>query len=162
MTATGGTRGEGGPQRGGSPGAAETASRILQPVGWPRGAGYANGIAASGRIVVVAGQIGWNPLTSEIETDEIAAQTRQALMNVAEVLRAGDADPGHVVRMTWFITDRKAYVDARREIGRIYRDIFGEHYPAMTVVVVAGLLEDRAMVEIEATAVVPHTPSFRS
>ncbi|MFN2398504.1 MAG: RidA family protein [Gemmatimonadaceae bacterium] len=118
-------------------------------------------MGASGRIVVTAGQIGWNPLTGEIETDEIAAQTRQALMNVVAVLRAGDAEPSHVVRMTWFITDRKAYVDARRKIGRIYKEIFGEHYPAMTVVVVTGLLEDRAMVEIEATAVVPHTRSLR-
>lgn len=137
-------------------GADETATRILQPAGWPRGIGYANGVGASGRIVFVAGQIGWNPLTSEFETDEIVAQTRQALMNVVAVLRAGDAEPGHVVRMSWFITERKAYLDARREIGRIYREIFGEHYPSMTVLVVAGLLEDRARVEIEATAVVPH------
>lgn len=130
--------------------------RILQPAGWPRGIGYANGVSASGRMVFVAGQIGWNPRTSEIETEEFSAQTRQALLNVVAVLRAGDAEPGHVVRMTWFITDRKAYLDARREIGRIYREIFGHHYPAMTVVVVTGLFEARARVEIDATAVVPH------
>lgn len=128
---------------------------VLQPDGWPRPAGYANGIAARGRLVFVAGQIGWNPETCRFETDDFVAQTLQALHNVAAVLRAAGAESHHVVRLTWFITDRAAYLAAQREIGRVYRQVMGRHYPAMSVVVVAGLIEERAKVEIEATAVVP-------
>jgi enamine deaminase RidA (YjgF/YER057c/UK114 family) len=128
---------------------------FLQPEGWAPPVGYANGVAARGRMVFVGGQIGWNPETCAFETDDFAAQTAQALRNIAAVLRAAGAEPIHLVRLTWFITDKAAYLDARREIGRAYREILGRHFPAMSVVVVSALLEDRAKVEIEATAVVP-------
>jgi enamine deaminase RidA (YjgF/YER057c/UK114 family) len=129
--------------------------KIVQPPGWPRPSGYANGVSASGRVVAVAGQIGWNPVTQTFETDEMAAQVRQALDNLVVVLRAAGAEPRHVVRLTWYVTDRADYVASRREIGEAYRALFGEHYPAMSVVIVAGLLDHRAKVEIEATAMVP-------
>ena len=128
---------------------------ILQPESWAQPKGYANGIAAQGRLVFVAGQIGWNPATGQFETDDFAAQTAQALKNVAAVLREAGAEPRHVTRMTWFITDKVAYLASLREIGQAWREIMGRHYPAMSVVVVSALLEDRAKVEIEATAVVP-------
>jgi enamine deaminase RidA (YjgF/YER057c/UK114 family) len=127
---------------------------ILLPDGWPRPQGYSNGMAASGRIVAVAGQIGWNPVKQRIENDDLTLQVRQALVNIEAVLRSAGAIPSDLVRMTWFITDRDAYLKARKEIGRAYREIFGKHYPAMSVVVVAGLLDPRAKVEIEATAVI--------
>jgi enamine deaminase RidA (YjgF/YER057c/UK114 family) len=127
---------------------------ILQPAGWPRPSGYANGIAARGRLVFVAGQIGWNPETLRFETDDFAEQTAQALRNVVAVLRQAGAEPRHATRMTWYITDKAAYLAATREIGRAWREVMGRHYPAMSVVVVAALLEDRAKVEIEATAMV--------
>jgi len=128
---------------------------LIQPQGWPRPSGYANGVAASGRVVAVAGQIGWNPATETFETDEMAEQVRRALDNIVVVLRAAGAEPGHVVRLTWYVTDRTEYLAARREIGDAYRALFGDHYPAMSVIVVAGLLDARAKVEIEATAIVP-------
>jgi enamine deaminase RidA (YjgF/YER057c/UK114 family) len=128
---------------------------ILQPPGWTAPKGYVNGIAVTGRLVFVAGQIGWNPETCAFETDDFAAQTSQALANVATVLREAGAEPAHVVRMTWYITDKAAYLANQKEIGRAWREVMGRHYPAMTLVVVAALLEDRAKVEIEATAVVP-------
>ena len=127
----------------------------LQPAGWSAPSGYAHGVAAEGYTVFVAGQIGWNPVTSRFESDDFVAQVAQALRNVVAVLQAGGAEPRHIVRMTWFITDKPAYLSARREIGRAYRDIIGRHFPAMSVVVVSALIEDQAMVEIEATAVVP-------
>jgi enamine deaminase RidA (YjgF/YER057c/UK114 family) len=130
-------------------------SDILQPEGWAKPSGYANGIAARGRLVFVAGQIGWNPRTCEIETDDFAAQTEIALRNVAAVLREAGAGPEHVTRMTWYITDKSAYLAARRDIGRAGREGMGRHYPAMAAVVVSALVEDRARIEIEATAVVP-------
>lgn len=129
--------------------------KIVQPPGWPRPSGYANGVIASGRVVAVSGQIGWNPTTETFETDEMAAQARQALDNLVVVLRAAGAAPRDVVRLTWYVTDRADYVASRREIGEAYRALFGDHYPAMSVVVVAGLLARRAKVEIEATAVLP-------
>ena len=129
--------------------------KIVQPPGWPRPSGYANAVAASGRVVAVSGQIGWNPTTETFETDDMAAQVRRALDNVVAVLHAAGAEPRHVVRLTWFVTDRAAYVASRREIGEAYRALFGDHYPAMSVVIVAGLLDPRAKVEIEATAIVP-------
>jgi enamine deaminase RidA (YjgF/YER057c/UK114 family) len=129
--------------------------KIVQPAGWPRPSGYANGVVATGRIVAVSGQVGWNPATEKFETDEMAAQARQALDNLVVVLRAAGAEPRHVVRLTWYVTDRENYVASRREIGEAYRALFGDHYPAMSVVVVAGLLDRRAKIEIEATAVVP-------
>jgi enamine deaminase RidA (YjgF/YER057c/UK114 family) len=130
-------------------------NEILLPEGWAKPSGYANGVAASGRLIFVAGQIGWNPTTCEIEADDFAAQTETALRNVAAVLREAGAGPEHVTRMTWYITDKPAYLAARRDIGRAWREMFGKHYPAMAVVVVSALIEDRAKVEIEATAVVP-------
>ena len=128
---------------------------ILLPDGWPRPSGYAHGVAAAGRIIAVAGQVGWVPATAVFETDDFAGQVKQALANVRAVLREAGAEPRHVVRLTWYVTDRGAYLAARRAIGEAYRELFGRHYPAMSVVVVAGLLEERAKVEIEATAVVP-------
>ena len=130
-------------------------SDVLQPEGWAKPSGYANGIAARGRLVFVAGQIGWNPQTCEIETDDFAAQTELALRNVAAVLREAGAGAEHVTRMTWYITDKAAYLAARRDIGRAWREVMGRHYPAMAAVMVSALVEDRARIEIEATAVVP-------
>ncbi|HEX7880076.1 MAG TPA: RidA family protein [Candidatus Eisenbacteria bacterium] len=128
----------------------------LLPEGWPRPVGYANGVSVPcGRFITVAGQVGWNPHTLEFESSDLATQTRTALANVLAVLSAGGAEPRHVVRMTWYVTDRQAYLDARTAIGRAWRELFGSHYPAMSLVVVAGLLEALALVEIEATAVVP-------
>ena len=128
---------------------------ILQPAGWAKPIGYANGIAATGRQVFVAGQIGWNPATCQIETDDFAAQTAQALRNIVDVLHEAGAEPRHIVRMTWYITDKKAYLAGRKEIGQAWRETLGRHFPAMAVVVVSELIEDRAKVEIEATAVIP-------
>jgi enamine deaminase RidA (YjgF/YER057c/UK114 family) len=130
-------------------------SEILLPEGWAKPIGYANGIAARGRLVFVAGQIGWNPATCQFETDDFAAQTEQTLRNVAAVLHEAGAGPEHIARMTWYITDKPAYLAARRDIGRAWREILGRVYPAMAVVVVSALIEDRAKIEIEATAVVP-------
>ena len=130
-------------------------SDILLPEGWAKPIGYANGIAARGRLVFVAGQIGWNPATCQFETDDFAAQTEQTLRNIAAVLREAGAGPEHIARMTWYITDKPAYLAARREIGRAWREILGRVYPAMAVVVVSALVEDRAKVEIEVTAVIP-------
>jgi len=128
---------------------------VLQPDDWPAPRGYANGIAARGRLVFVAGQVGWEPVSERFESDDFAGQARRALENVVAVLRAGGAEPAHLVRMTWYVTDRDAYVAARRELATAWRELVGEHYPAMALVIVAGLLERRALVEIEATAVVP-------
>jgi enamine deaminase RidA (YjgF/YER057c/UK114 family) len=128
---------------------------VIQPEGWLAPRGYANGISATGRTVSVAGQIGWNPRTGAIESADFAAQAAQALRNVVAVLAAAGARPEHLVRMTWFITDRAAYMSARGDIGDAYREIVGRHFPAMSVVVVHGLIESDADVEIEATAIVP-------
>ena len=128
---------------------------ILQPEGWAPAKGYANGVAAEGRMVFVAGQIGWNPQTCAFETDDFVAQAAQALRNVVAVLATAGAEPHHVVRMTWYLTDRREYLDAGRELGAAYREVFGRHYPAMAAVIVAGLVEERAKIEIEATAVIP-------
>ena len=141
--------------QGGARRATRDAPEVVRPDGWPRPAGYADGIAAEGRLLSISGQIGWDPLTCTFASDDFAAQTAQALRNVVAVLRAGGAGPEHLVRLTWYVTDRAAYVAARRAIGAAYREILGAHYPAMSVVIVAGLLEERALVEIEATAVVP-------
>ena len=128
---------------------------IIRPERWAAPRGYSDAIAASGRIFVLAGQIGWNPETCELESDDFVAQTAQALRNIVTLLAAANAEPRHLVRLTWFITDREAYLFSRKEIGAFYREIIGSHYPAMSVVIVAGLVEERAKVEIEATAVVP-------
>jgi len=127
----------------------------LQPPGWPPPRGYANGVAAEGRLVFVAGQIGWDATSHVVAAGGLVAQTRQALENIVAVLAAGDARPDHIVRLTWFITDRDAYVRDRKAIGTVYREVIGRHFPTMSVIVVAGLLEPGALVEIEATAVIP-------
>ncbi|MBA3579235.1 MAG: RidA family protein [Gemmatimonadaceae bacterium] len=133
----------------------ETNPRILRPKGWPRPSGYSDGLVARGSLVVLAGQIGWNPVTAVFESDDISAQVGQALRNIVALLEEAGAEPRHLVRLTWFITDREAYISARREIGAAYREVIGANYPPMSVVVVSGLIEARAKVEIEATAVVP-------
>ena len=127
--------------------------QVLQPPGWLRPHGYANGIAAEGRQIFISGQIGWNA-EEQIVSDELAAQVRQALANVVEVLACANAKPEHLVRLTWYVTSREEYYASIEGIGAAYRDVIGRHFPAMSVVVVAGLLEPRAKVEIEATAVV--------
>jgi enamine deaminase RidA (YjgF/YER057c/UK114 family) len=127
---------------------------ILQPPGWARPRGYANGIAARGKTVFVSGMIGWDG-EERFHTDDFAGQTRQALENIVAVLAEAGAKPEHIVRMTWYVVDKKEYTGAYAEIGAAYRDIIGRHYPAMTAVQVAALIEDRARVEIEVTAVVP-------
>jgi enamine deaminase RidA (YjgF/YER057c/UK114 family) len=128
--------------------------KFLQPEGWAKPRGYANGIAASGRMVFVSGMIGWDA-DGVFHTDDFAGQVRQALANIVAVLAEGGAKPEHIVRMTWYVLDKKEYVAAYPEIGVAYRELIGRHYPAMTAVQVAGLVEDRARVEIEVTAVVP-------
>ena len=133
----------------------EPGPRVLRPDGWPPPRGYADGVVADGRVVALAGQIGWDPVTCTFATDDFAGQARQALRNVATLLREAGATPAHLVRMTWFVTSRDAYAAARRALGAAWREEMGETYPPMSVVVVAGLLEPRALVEIEATAVVP-------
>ena len=129
--------------------------RFLQPEGWVPPRGYANGVEATGRLVFVAGQIGWNPATGQFETDDFVEQVAQALRNIVAVLAEAGAGPEHVTRMTWYLTDRAAYLEHSREIGAAYRMVFGRHFPAMSAVMVAGLVEPRARVEIEATAVIP-------
>ena len=128
--------------------------QTLQPPGWPRPRGYANGVAARGRLVFVAGQIGWDE-QYRFQTDDLAGQVRQALKNVVAVLAQAAARPEHIARMTWYVTDKREYLSAARAVGEAYREIVGNHYPAMSVVQVAALLEERAKVEIEVTAVVP-------
>lgn len=128
--------------------------KIIQPDGWKHPRGYSNGVVAAGRQIFIAGQIGWNE-REEIVSDDFAAQTAQALRNVVAVLHAAGAGPEHLVRMTWYVTDKHDYLAAASDIGNAYREIIGAQYPAMTLVQVAALLEERAKVEIEATAVVP-------
>ncbi|MFM2052206.1 MAG: hypothetical protein RL456_243 [Pseudomonadota bacterium] len=127
---------------------------VLLPPGWPRPRGYANGVSARGRMVFVAGMIGWDA-QGVFHTDDLAGQVRQALANVVAVLAEGGARPEHIVRMTWYVTDRRAYVAAYPEIGRAYRELIGCYNAVMTAVEVSALVEDRALVEIEVTAVVP-------
>lgn len=128
--------------------------RTLQPEHWVRPRGYANGIEARGRQIFVGGQIGWNG-ECRFETDDLVDQVRQALHNVLAVLGVADAGPEHVVRMTWYLVDKREYAARLQEIGAAYRDTMGRNFPAMTAVQVADLIEDRAKVEIEVTAVVP-------
>ena len=128
--------------------------QILQPEGWMKPKGYANGIAATGRQVFVAGQIGWNE-QCVFETQDFAGQFRQALMNVVAVLAEAGAAPQHVTTMTWFVTDKAAYLRDAKAVGQTWREIMGRNYPAMTVVQVVALVEDAAQIEIQAQAVVP-------
>lgn len=129
--------------------------RVLRPAAWAPPSGYSDGVVASGRVIALAGQIGWDPTTCEFPSEDFAEQTRQALMNVAHLLAEAGAEPRHLVRLTWFVTDRDAYFAARQALGAAWRDVMGAWYPPMSVVVVAALLEPRAKVEIEATAVLP-------
>ena len=126
----------------------------LQPPGWAPAKGYANGIAARGTQVFVGGQIGWNA-QQQFETDDFIEQVHQTLRNVADVLKEAGAGPEHMVRMTWYVIDRVEYNARLRELGGVYRDVMGKNFPAMTCVQVAALMEERAKVEIEVTAVVP-------
>ena len=127
---------------------------ILTPEGWQAPIGYANGVVAQGMNIFVGGQIGWDS-EQKFHSDELVAQTRQTLQNIVAVLATGNSGPEHMVRMTWYIVDKQDYLAKRREIGRVYREIMGSHFPSMTLVQVADLLEDQAKVEIEVTAVVP-------
>jgi enamine deaminase RidA (YjgF/YER057c/UK114 family) len=128
--------------------------QILHPKGWSPAKGFANGVAASGRQVFVAGQIGWNA-EQRFESDEFVGQVEQALSNIVAVLAEADARPEHLVRLTWYVTDKREYLARLEEVGRAYRRVIGRHFPAMTLVQVSALVEERAKVEIEATAVIP-------
>lgn len=127
---------------------------FLNPSHWKKPIGYSNGVAASGRYVVTGGIIGWNE-NYEFETDDFAEQVDQALRSIVEVLAEGGAKPEHIVRMTWYVTDKQAYLASLKQIGQSYKTHIGRHYPAMALVQVVALVEDRAKVEIEVTAVVP-------
>ena len=127
---------------------------FLQPPGWAPAKGYANGVAARGTLVFVGGQIGWNA-QQQFETDDFIAQTRQTLQNVVAVLKEAGAGPEHMVRMTWYVIDRVEYNARLKELGGVYRDVIGRHFPAMTCIEVSALMEERAKVEIEVTAVLP-------
>ncbi|OON62520.1 enamine deaminase RidA [Massilia sp. KIM] len=127
---------------------------ILQPPGWPRPRGYSNGVAASGRQVHVSGMVGWDA-EGLFRSDDFVQQARQALENIVAVLREAGAGPEHIVRMTWYVLDKREYLEAGAALGAAYREVIGRHYPAMSAVQVVALMEDRARVEIEATAVVP-------
>ena len=127
--------------------------KFLQPEDWKPARGYANGIEAKGRLIVTGGQIGWNA-DQEFETDDFIGQCEQTLRNIVAILAEAGAGPEHLVRLTWYITDKQAYVSRQKELGQVYRQVIGRHFPAMAVVQVTALIEDRAKVEIEATAVV--------
>lgn len=127
----------------------------LLPAGWPRPRGYSHGVVARGRLVFIAGQVGWNPLTETFDHLAFSEQVRQTLLNIVSVLSEAGAAPQHLVRLTWFIADPDGYSEALEKIGEIYSEIMGRHYPVMSVVIVDKLLEEGAKVEIEATAVIP-------
>ena len=128
--------------------------QLLQPAHWARPKGYANGVAATGRHIFVAGMIGWDA-QNQFQTDDLVGQVRQALQNVVDVLAAAGATPAHITRMTWYLTDKRNYLACAREIGAAYRELIGDFGIAMTAVQVSALIEDRALVEIEVTAVIP-------
>ena len=127
---------------------------ILHPKHWKPARGYANGVAASGRMVFTGGIIGWNA-ECEFETDDFVGQVAQALRSIVEVLAEAEAKPEHLVRLTWYVTDKTEYLSNLKGLGAVYKEIIGRHYPAMALVQVVALVEDRAKVEIEATAVIP-------
>ena len=129
-------------------------SEILQPDGWKAPKGFANGVAVRGRQIYLSGQIGWDG-QGQFASDRLSDQVRQALENIVAVLRAGGAEPRHLVRLTWYVTSREEYLRESKSIGLAYREVIGRHFPAMAVVQVSALVEARAKVEIEATAVVP-------
>lgn len=128
--------------------------KILQPPGWARPRGYANGVAVSGTLVFIAGQIGWDE-NGQFVSDDLVEQTRRALHNVLAILAEAGGRPEHIARMTWYVIDKRDYLDNGAAIGAVYRELMGKHFPAMTAVEVSALIEDRAKVEIEATAVIP-------
>ena len=128
--------------------------QLLHPKHWKPARGFANGVAATGRQIFIAGQVGWNA-EQRFESDDFVVQVEQALANIVAVLAEADAKPEHVVRLTWYVADKREYLARLGEVGRAYRRVIGRHFPAMTLVQVAALLEERAKVEIEATAVVP-------
>jgi len=128
--------------------------KVILPAGWPRPKGYANGVLAGGNTLFMAGMIGWDA-QGQIHSDDFAVQARQALKNIADVLRAAGGVPENIVRMTWYVTDKREYLAASREVGQAFREIIGAYNAAMTAVEVKSLMEDRAKVEIEATAVLP-------
>ena len=127
---------------------------ILQPPGWARAKGFSNGIVASGKLVFIAGQVGWTG-EGEWKARDFAGQFRQALANILEVLAQANGKPEHIVRLTWYVLDKREYVGSLKAVGQAYRELMGKHYPTMAVVQVSGLVEDEAKLEIEATAVVP-------
>ncbi len=128
--------------------------KVLQPEGWAKPIGYANGIEAKGRQVYVGGQIGWNG-QCQFETDDFVGQVRQTLMNVVAIVREAGGEPHHITTMTWYFTDKQEYLGNLRGLGEAYREVIGRHFPAMSCVEVSALMEARAKVEIEATAVLP-------
>jgi enamine deaminase RidA (YjgF/YER057c/UK114 family) len=128
--------------------------QILQPPGWARARGFANGIACEGRLVFIAGQVGWTG-QGEWRSRDFAGQFRQALQNILDVLKEAQGGPEHIVRLTWYVIDKKEYLGSLKAVGEAYRELMGRHYPTMAVVQVSGLVEDEARLEIEATAVVP-------
>jgi len=133
---------------------AQSPHHFLHPTGWKATPGYSNGVAAEGRLVFTGGMIGWNG-QQEFETDDFVGQVEAALKAIVAVLAVGGAGPEHLVRLTWYVTSKREYLDNLRELGRVYKAVIGRHYPAMALVQVVALVEDRAKVEIEATAVVP-------
>ncbi|MCE2902577.1 MAG: RidA family protein [Gemmatimonas sp.] len=134
-------------------------ARVLQPPDWPRPRGYANGMSARGRLICLAGQIGWDA-SERLAGDDFVSQARQALRNIVELLACDGAGPEHLVRLTWYVVDRHDYLANAAALGAVYREILGRHYPAMTAVQVVALIEPGAVVEIEATAVVPDEPAL--
>jgi enamine deaminase RidA (YjgF/YER057c/UK114 family) len=130
--------------------------QTLHPKNWARPKGYSNGVVADGRLVFVAGQVGWNA-DQLFETEDFVAQVEQALANIVAVLAEAEARPEHIVRLTWYVTDKREYLTRLGDVGRAYRRVIGRHFPTMTLLQVAGLAEDGAKVEIEATAVIPNS-----
>ena len=128
--------------------------RILQPPDWAEPRGYSNGIAASGQIIFISGQIGWDA-QCKFQSTDFVEQARQALLNIVAILAEGGGKPEHITRLTWYVVDKKEYLNAGKALGAVYREVMGKHYPAMTAVQVTALVEDVARVEIEATAVIP-------
>ncbi len=128
--------------------------QILQPSEWAKPRGYSNGVAASGRLIFISGQIGWDE-QGRFQTADFVGQVRQALQNVITVLAEAGGEPQHITRLTWYVVDKREYIASLKELGKVYRDLMSEHYPAMTAVQVSALMEDMAKVEIEATAVIP-------
>ncbi|MDX5350688.1 MAG: RidA family protein [Paracoccaceae bacterium] len=132
----------------------ESPHQFLHPAHWKPAIGYSNGVAATGRMVFTGGIIGWNA-QQEFETDDFVGQVEQALKSIVELLACAGAGPEHLVRLTWYVTDKREYLASLKDLGRVYKAVIGRHYPAMALVQVVALVEDRAKVEIEATAVLP-------